>query len=29
MRQLKIIEQHYHTAIAELTENWATLWYTK
>jgi translation initiation factor 4A len=23
MRQLKIIEQHYHTSIAELTENWA------
>jgi superfamily II DNA/RNA helicase len=24
MRQLKIIEQHYHTAIDELSENWAT-----
>ena len=23
MRQMKIIEQHYHTTIAELTENWA------
>jgi len=23
MRQLKMIEQHYHTTIAELTENWA------
>jgi superfamily II DNA/RNA helicase len=25
MRQLKIIEQHYHTTIPELAENWATL----
>jgi superfamily II DNA/RNA helicase len=25
MRQLKIIEQHYHTSIGELTEQWATL----
>jgi len=24
MRQLKIIEQHYHTEISELSENWAT-----
>jgi translation initiation factor 4A len=24
MRQLKIIEQHYHTTILELTENWAS-----
>jgi hypothetical protein len=27
MRQLKIIEQHYHTTIPELAENWATLWW--
>ena len=25
MRQLKMIEQHYHTTIAELTENWSSL----
>ena len=25
MRQLKIIEQHYHTTISELTENWNTI----
>jgi superfamily II DNA/RNA helicase len=25
MRQLKVIEQHYHTTISELTENWSTL----
>jgi len=25
MRQLKMIEGHYHTTIAELTDNWATL----
>jgi superfamily II DNA/RNA helicase len=25
MRQLKIIEQHYHTTINELTENWNAL----
>ena len=24
MRQLKLIEEHYHTSISELSENWAT-----
>jgi ATP-dependent RNA helicase RhlE len=24
MRQMKIIEQHYHTAIEELSQNWAS-----